>query len=378
MTRPAPKGWCPSAYQPMASGDGLIVRLKPRFGRFTALQLKQISHYAAQFGNGVIDVTSRANFQIRGTTETGYPELLERLKSDGLVHEAPHVEQLNCLISPTVLPNSLGWKAADILYSMADRLQSLPAKFGFVIDTGPERLLTNASGDIRIEQAQNGGLLLRCDGVETGILTSLESLADDITTLTTWFLDQKKPSKRRMKHLASDIPNAWQITDPIAPIDDLPSASGDGRIISPAYGQFQAPALSQLVSDLAENTEIVILPNRSLMLIEGTFINIDGFITKADDPRLSVVICPGKPACKAARIDTQALAEELVASRDLPAHKKIHISACEKGCASATASDICITGEDGAYDIIEKGCAWQTASVTSVSLAALYQWLEYQ
>ena len=34
--RPAVRGWCPDAWRPMAAGDGLIVRVKPRLGRLSA------------------------------------------------------------------------------------------------------------------------------------------------------------------------------------------------------------------------------------------------------------------------------------------------------------------------------------------------------
>ncbi|MEL6888251.1 MAG: hypothetical protein AAFO86_06030, partial [Pseudomonadota bacterium] len=33
------KGWCPGAYRPMMSGDGLIVRIRPRLGRLDSTQV---------------------------------------------------------------------------------------------------------------------------------------------------------------------------------------------------------------------------------------------------------------------------------------------------------------------------------------------------
>ena len=39
LTRVEAKGWCPSAYQPMESGDGLVVRVRPRLARLTAEQI---------------------------------------------------------------------------------------------------------------------------------------------------------------------------------------------------------------------------------------------------------------------------------------------------------------------------------------------------
>ena len=37
------KGWCPGALRPMASGDGLVVRVRPPLGRFTPAQAGAIA-----------------------------------------------------------------------------------------------------------------------------------------------------------------------------------------------------------------------------------------------------------------------------------------------------------------------------------------------
>ena len=39
MKRPAAKGWCPTIYRPMMSGDGLLVRVKPAYGLLDAQAL---------------------------------------------------------------------------------------------------------------------------------------------------------------------------------------------------------------------------------------------------------------------------------------------------------------------------------------------------
>ena len=38
MTGFAIKGWCPGALRPMQSGDGLVVRIRPRGGRLSPAQ----------------------------------------------------------------------------------------------------------------------------------------------------------------------------------------------------------------------------------------------------------------------------------------------------------------------------------------------------
>ena len=55
------KGWCPTALRPMLSGDGLVVRIRPRGGRLSAAQALGIADLATRHGNGLIDLTGRAN-----------------------------------------------------------------------------------------------------------------------------------------------------------------------------------------------------------------------------------------------------------------------------------------------------------------------------
>jgi precorrin-3B synthase len=52
----------------MASGDGLIVRVRPLLARLTAAQALGLCKAALAHGSGLIDLTSRANLQLCGAT----------------------------------------------------------------------------------------------------------------------------------------------------------------------------------------------------------------------------------------------------------------------------------------------------------------------
>ena len=99
--RPEAKGWCPGAYRPMMSGDGLVVRVRPTCARLTADQVVGLCEVADALGNGVIDLTSRANLQIRGVSEDNHAEVLQRLAALDLLRDDPALEsRRNILISP--------------------------------------------------------------------------------------------------------------------------------------------------------------------------------------------------------------------------------------------------------------------------------------
>ncbi|PAT32289.1 hypothetical protein CK626_06330, partial [Vandammella animalimorsus] len=57
------RGWCPGAWQPMASGDGLVLRVRPPLGRLSARQGLRLARLAQSHGAGVIELSRRANLQ---------------------------------------------------------------------------------------------------------------------------------------------------------------------------------------------------------------------------------------------------------------------------------------------------------------------------
>ena len=78
------RGWCPSLARPMPTGDGLLARIHPPLGILTGAQLRAVADAARTFGNGHVDVTARANLQLRGVTETTRSGLVVALEAAGL------------------------------------------------------------------------------------------------------------------------------------------------------------------------------------------------------------------------------------------------------------------------------------------------------
>ena len=80
MSAPAIRGWCPGAHRPMQSVDGLVVRVRPPLGALNADQARGLADLSDRFGNGLIDLTNRANLQLRGVTQAGHAPLLSELE----------------------------------------------------------------------------------------------------------------------------------------------------------------------------------------------------------------------------------------------------------------------------------------------------------
>ena len=81
---PARRGWCPGLTRPMPTGDGLLARIHPPLGILTLDQARAVAEGARRFGNGHIDLTARANLQVRGVSEITRAPLARLLESAGL------------------------------------------------------------------------------------------------------------------------------------------------------------------------------------------------------------------------------------------------------------------------------------------------------
>jgi precorrin-3B synthase len=372
MNKPEAKGWCPSALMPMMSGDGLLVRIKPAFSRLTSHQAQIIALLSKRHGNGFMDITNRANLQIRGLKQSDYPLMLKDLQDSGIVETHEARDGLNLILAPFTDSQSVGWRCAEALYNAASAFPALPSKFGFAIDCGATRYLQHASCDIRVEIDESGQLLIRLDGCKQGYVTSEETFQSDILQALHWFVSSqnKKRSYNRMHHLVaySDVPDIFTTTTPCKNTKSLyPGCEEDWYVIAVPFGQITADQLLEI----ADQTQEIIFSINRCLVIDKTAALGKQFITLKDDLRYHVTACAGMPACTSASIITKQLASKICESQVILAGKSYHISGCSKGCAMPSNSDICIIGERGSYNMLENGCAWDKPSYTSLSESAL-------
>ena len=169
------KGWCPGALKPMRSGDGLIVRVRPRCGMFRPDELVVLAEAAQRFGNGHIDLTRRANLQIRGVGEESLPGLHDVIGGLGLLDPTPEGEAVrNLMISPLagvdpaeVLDiRGIALEIARLLVSER-ALWALPSKFGFIVDGCGTLTLADERADIRLTAIRNGANPSVAIGIDT-------------------------------------------------------------------------------------------------------------------------------------------------------------------------------------------------------------------
>jgi precorrin-3B synthase len=361
--RPAAKGWCPDAYRLMQSGDGWIARIKPPFGSLTATQALVISDLAEEFGNGIIDLTSRANVQLRGIEEQRHAALINHLIRADLLDLDPRIEaRRSILVQPDWTPHDLTYRLTETLLARLTDLPDLPVKFGFAMDTGQKPLLRAASADIRIERG-SAGLIVRADGAAEGAAASEADAIDTVVSLAHWFADTGGTEhKRRMAaHLERvALPDDFRGTPPAR--RSPPAAPGvvpGGRIVGVPFGAMRANDLRRLGQKAAR---LHLLPDRLIFLRGEDLQPVDGFVRDPSDPRQKTHACPGAPACASASVETRSLARQL-------ARPGLHVSGCAKGCAHPRAAELTLVGRDGRYDLVRNGAPWDMPTKRGLSVA---------
>ncbi|MGV8986324.1 MAG: precorrin-3B synthase [Cypionkella sp.] len=361
MTDFAVKGWCPGALRPMASGDGLVLRIRPRLAELTSAQMRGIAQASMAFGNGIIELTARANVQLRGVTETSHAPLLAALDRLGLIDpDAQSESHRNVVLSPFWSGSETEDLARD-LYTALRKGPDLPGKFGFALDLGATRVLTETSADIRIERGASG-LILRADGANGGQFVGAHEAVPLAMQVAAWFLASGgAPSGRgRMAaHLARvALPfDTSQIPVAVA-ASPLPGPREEGTLIGFEFGILRADVLAQL-ADLAPIARVT--PWRMLLLKCPSVAPRAGLITAPDDPRLRVLACTGAPGCPQALQVTRSLARRL--APDVPQGKILHVSGCGKGCAHPGRADLTLSATPRGFAVLPHGRAGEMGPV---------------
>src|SRR4051812_5676374 len=124
MRRDAPDR-CPGAVQVHAAADGGLARVRLPGGRLTAPQLEALRTAAAELGDPVLELTSRANIQVRALRPGAERELGARLADAGLLPSETHERVRNIIASPLGGPD-----IRDTVAEFDARLCATPALAG--------------------------------------------------------------------------------------------------------------------------------------------------------------------------------------------------------------------------------------------------------
>ena len=377
------KGWCPGVLRPMQSGDGLLVRVRPWCGALRLDEAKGLADASERFGNGHIDLTRRANLQIRGLRDAGVRGLQDAVERLGLVDRDAEAEAgRNIMVSPLAGIDPAEADIRPIARALADLLardtglQRLPSKFGFLVDGGGAVAIAAERADISLKAMGGWTMAIGLDtreGTDWVGSTHVDEAAEVAAAIARIFIGLVR-EQGRLRDLGEGAFRRLRAIvqkglDPIGALSKeslrLIGVKGSAVGVAAPFGRLDARQLRSFAS-LAEKagaTDIRLSPWRALYVgardaaaaqtLKKAAQEI-GLIVGADDPILRIDACPGTPACRSSSVDTRRTARQLAASAFTDS---IHVSGCAKGCARSTPADLVLVGEQGRYGVIRNGTA---------------------
>ncbi|MET7299141.1 precorrin-3B synthase [Embleya sp. NPDC005575] len=134
---------CPGVVDASPADDGLIARVRLPGGRLDPDQIHELALLARRFGTGSVDLTARANMQLRGLAEADLPALADAIAAAGLMPSRSHDRVRNILASPLAGRDPSALLDADAVLTALDHalcatpdLTALSGRFLIGIDDG--------------------------------------------------------------------------------------------------------------------------------------------------------------------------------------------------------------------------------------------------
>lgn len=217
---------CPGLFYATPAQDGILSRIRIPGGILNSQQCQAIADIADQYGRGYVDVTNRANLQVREIHQGINALVLQHLQALGLGCSNTTVDQIrNIMTSPTagIDPQELidtrpfvtAW---DNYITANSQLSGLSAKFSVCFDGGGKVSVSDRVNDIVFAAVLvNGEVYFRlCLSVgakgnpaqDTGILLPPEQCLPVLAALADVYLahlDSTSKHKLRLREVLNNI-----------------------------------------------------------------------------------------------------------------------------------------------------------------------------
>ncbi len=387
---------CPGALTFAHMRDGEMIRLRFPGGKLSRPELQALAALSKNFGNGLLDLTNRANIQIRGLNRKHFsPEdLTTALDEAGFLSQNPWSDRLrNIMADPLDYRNCGDTNSSAVVMALDEELQNTPSlaklspKFCFIIDNGSPYQISTQPHDLALIALPFFGkslYQLSLAGHLTSLCVSEDKAANLLIQIANYIchfghevkrvshLLQKFSLEEACQHILEFAPYCIK-SPPDNKADLTPPPIGLIKGQKPAYslglgvptGRLTAQQIFTLAKFCQHVTEtptiehkkhcvtlspwqIIYVHNIPASQIEITIKTAKqaGFITDPNFLNSQVFACSGSSGCPR----TEAPAKEegltlikLLKDDPVPSTEqaiKIHISGCARSCALASQADI--------------------------------------
>jgi precorrin-3B synthase len=354
---------CPGALQVHRAADGGLARVRIPGGWLTAAQWRAIRTAAADLGDGGLELTSRANVQIRGLAPGAEVALGNRLAAAGLLPSATHERVRNIVASPRSGRDAGGlidvrpWvRALDEGLCADPALAELPGRFLFVLDDG-RRDVSGLGADVTAVPLDGKLVAVLLDGADVGLRVAPGAVVATMLEVARWFVAHRG-SEWRLGELGTPFGAArppGPLPEPATRRGSAPSAGSlvDVGVRLGRVTATQAAALDHAL-EAAGGAPLAVTPWRTLLVdgpVDAAALTAAEFVLDAASPWRGVSACTGRPGCAKSRADVQADAHRVV-DDTLP----VHWVGCSRHCGRPAGRHVLVeaTGE-GEYQMSVAG-----------------------
>lgn len=357
---------CPGALHVHRAADGALARIRLPGGAITAEQLQALAAAATRWGSATLELTSRANIQIRGITDDGATTALaDAVAAAGLLPSPTHERIRNIVASPlsgrVAATTDIRATVTELDEAIRARpeLAALPGRFLFGIDDGRGDI-SGLAADAGVHVDGDSAALLLA-GRDTGVRLALPQVVPTLVDVAQRFADSRE--------------TAWRIgelDDPAGLVADLAVTAPPGAtwepVTRPPVGWIEqrdgrialgaAVPLGVLPARTAEylaaiDAPIAVTPWRSVLVFDLDEARADaalrvlaplGLVFDEHSPWLAISACTGSPGCTHSAADVRA---DATAAAGEPATGHRHFVGCDRACGSPGVGEVLVTTGDG-------------------------------
>ena len=371
------RGWCPGVLDPMETGDGWLLRIRVPGGLVTSSVLASVAALAGEFGSGIVDITSRANLQIRGVAADCLDRATAAVVDAGLADADARREAFRAVVANPLTGHDQD-SACDsrpVVTSLVAQLVdgiagTAPSKFGIIVDDGGSWPLDGLDADVVLRAARDGSwqILLRGTRVSIGCTNDPVGVA---VAATQWCVDEQM----RMDQLVTITGIATVAARLAATPADVTAATTPRPVIGRVLGMVPH-ALADRVNVVAapflgRGTHQVLVAVAGLAVANGADLRLTpehsfafcglpssaarqlmadlgdlGLVVDRNDPKAAISACVGSAGCLWAHADTHSVAADLAASCKVG---RVHLSACAKRCGAPAGVRQLVADESGTF-----------------------------
>jgi ferredoxin-nitrite reductase len=352
--------------------DAFMARLRVPGGVLNTYQLRELAHIAQQLTTGYVQITTRANLQIRLIQPKDAPEVLRRIQSVGLHTRGAGADNIRNLtanptagIDPVELINVLPFVNELAHLIINDRsFYNLPRKFNIAFDGGGLIGSVEDTNDIGVKAVKFGNEVMfrialggatghKTFARDLGIVVPTSQINQVVLAIVRIFIERGCRTNRkaaRLKHLLekmslpdylaevekklrsslqrvalAETPTRWACQElPHSHIGDFPQKQRELNYVGVALPVGQITPKQMLrVADLADSygtgeLRLTVWQNFIIPNIPDAFVGSLkraleklGFDTRQSNVTSGIVACTGSRFCKYAQSDTKGHALEL-------------------------------------------------------------------